>query len=144
MTATPGTGRFRLTAAPKKPSHYKLPRGSHMKSRNGCQTCKGGRVKCDEHRPTCGRCSARGFSCVYINDIDQTHMLIVGSPVGRDLFDRFILPQCTSTPFFDARTSCTVCSTSPALSNIKHLASKGLLVAYSGRSPTSQRAAGTP
>ncbi|KAF3402546.1 hypothetical protein DPV78_004256 [Talaromyces pinophilus] len=40
-------------------------RAHHFKSRNGCYTCKGRRVKCDEVRPTCGSCSSRGDACTY-------------------------------------------------------------------------------
>ncbi|KAN0121988.1 hypothetical protein V8E51_000314 [Hyaloscypha variabilis] len=35
----------------------------HNKSKNGCRTCKTRRVKCDEGRPGCQRCSAFGFDC---------------------------------------------------------------------------------
>ncbi|KAE8365651.1 hypothetical protein BDV27DRAFT_101925 [Aspergillus caelatus] len=43
----------------------KRHRARHLKSRNGCYTCKQRRVKCDEVRPVCGACSFRGESCSY-------------------------------------------------------------------------------
>ncbi|PKX95398.1 Zn(II)2Cys6 transcription factor domain-containing protein [Aspergillus novofumigatus IBT 16806] len=38
-------------------------RARHTKSRRGCFTCKGRRVKCDEIKPTCGACALRGEPC---------------------------------------------------------------------------------
>ncbi|KNG88860.1 C6 transcription factor [Aspergillus nomiae NRRL 13137] len=67
-------GRFRLDSAPKRRAQRQLsttgrpakqPRKQHTKSRNGCSTCKRDRVKCDEARPFCGRCSKRRDICVY-------------------------------------------------------------------------------
>ncbi|KAL6810459.1 hypothetical protein V8C40DRAFT_258467 [Trichoderma camerunense] len=40
-------------------------RRSHVKSRNGCQTCKRKRVKCDEFWPICRRCVFTGSECEY-------------------------------------------------------------------------------
>ncbi|KAB8256648.1 hypothetical protein BDV32DRAFT_93375 [Aspergillus pseudonomiae] len=67
-------GRFRLDSAPKRRAQRQLsttgtpakqPRKPHTKSRNGCSTCKRDRVKCDEARPFCGRCSKRQDVCIY-------------------------------------------------------------------------------
>ncbi|KAH8693675.1 fungal-specific transcription factor domain-containing protein [Talaromyces proteolyticus] len=33
------------------------------KSRNGCATCKSKRLKCDEGKPSCGRCARLGMEC---------------------------------------------------------------------------------
>ncbi|KAL4926194.1 Zn(II)2Cys6 transcription factor [Aspergillus undulatus] len=41
----------------------KRMRASHTKSRHGCFACKNRKVKCDEVKPVCGSCSARGMSC---------------------------------------------------------------------------------
>ncbi|RMZ41757.1 hypothetical protein AFCA_011235 [Aspergillus flavus] len=66
--------RFKLDSAPKRQAQpqfsptgrpTKQSRKTHTKSRNGCATCKRNRVKCDEGRPICGRCSKRQESCVY-------------------------------------------------------------------------------
>ncbi|GFF56691.1 hypothetical protein IFM62136_03190 [Aspergillus lentulus] len=38
-------------------------RARHTKSRKGCFTCKGRRVKCDEIKPICGACALRGEPC---------------------------------------------------------------------------------
>ncbi|EHK27056.1 uncharacterized protein TRIVIDRAFT_217658 [Trichoderma virens Gv29-8] len=40
-------------------------RKRHAKSRAGCLSCKSSRVKCDEVRPSCARCSARNIPCQY-------------------------------------------------------------------------------
>ncbi|KAI5462776.1 hypothetical protein BGZ63DRAFT_379686 [Mariannaea sp. PMI_226] len=41
-------------------------RRSHIKSRNGCESCKRRRVKCDEFRPTCYKCMSMKINpCVY-------------------------------------------------------------------------------
>lgn len=40
-------------------------RRSHRKSRNGCRNCRLRRVKCDEKRPFCNKCSDYGISCNY-------------------------------------------------------------------------------
>ncbi|KIV76986.1 hypothetical protein PV11_08829 [Exophiala sideris] len=37
----------------------------HKKSRNGCQTCRARRVKCDERRPICRHCEQRQLSCTF-------------------------------------------------------------------------------
>ncbi|KAK2740759.1 hypothetical protein FQN57_005991 [Myotisia sp. PD_48] len=37
----------------------------HKRTRSGCFTCRTRRVKCDEHRPICDRCSKGSRECVY-------------------------------------------------------------------------------
>ncbi|RAH41829.1 Zn(II)2Cys6 transcription factor [Aspergillus brunneoviolaceus CBS 621.78] len=67
--------RFRLDGTPILSKREKLirrietggQRKSHFKSRNGCNACKGKRVKCDETRPSCRKCIARGVACLYPN-----------------------------------------------------------------------------
>jgi hypothetical protein len=41
------------------------PRRPHNKSRNGCNQCKGRRVKCDEAVPRCTACISRDEECQY-------------------------------------------------------------------------------
>ncbi|KAH7308972.1 hypothetical protein B0I35DRAFT_441113 [Stachybotrys elegans] len=41
----------------------------HTKSRLGCKECKLRRVKCDESRPVCARCSRSRRQCSYLADI---------------------------------------------------------------------------
>ncbi|KAH6682524.1 hypothetical protein B0J14DRAFT_127115 [Halenospora varia] len=41
----------------------KRPRASKPKVRSGCKTCKARRIKCDEVRPACHRCSKFGRIC---------------------------------------------------------------------------------
>ncbi|KAI8630329.1 hypothetical protein F5Y19DRAFT_60123 [Xylariaceae sp. FL1651] len=38
-------------------------RATHIKARTGCLTCKRRRVKCDEAKPSCGRCEKAGYRC---------------------------------------------------------------------------------
>ncbi|KAH7354523.1 hypothetical protein B0T11DRAFT_246245, partial [Plectosphaerella cucumerina] len=40
-------------------------RRSHKKTRTGCHVCKIRRVKCDETKPACTRCTSTGRSCEY-------------------------------------------------------------------------------
>lgn len=40
----------------------------HSKSRKGCSTCKKRRVKCDEHKPSCGNCTRMKLTCGYLHD----------------------------------------------------------------------------
>ncbi|KAK2669694.1 Zn(2)-C6 fungal-type DNA-binding domain [Fusarium oxysporum f. sp. vasinfectum] len=42
-----------------------VQRRSHKKSRNGCQTCKKRRIKCDENKPVCKNCSHLSFTCSF-------------------------------------------------------------------------------
>lgn len=35
------------------------------RSFNGCKRCKARRQKCDEQRPSCGRCKTAGIQCRY-------------------------------------------------------------------------------
>ncbi|VUC32480.1 unnamed protein product [Clonostachys rosea] len=41
----------------------------HAKSRLGCKVCKVRRVKCDETRPSCNRCSQTGRTCSFLADV---------------------------------------------------------------------------
>ncbi|KAI0896014.1 hypothetical protein F4806DRAFT_49118 [Annulohypoxylon nitens] len=43
-------------------------RVNHAKVRTGCVTCKNRRVKCDERKPSCGRCEKSGFPCAGYED----------------------------------------------------------------------------
>ncbi|KAL2068073.1 hypothetical protein VTL71DRAFT_16171 [Oculimacula yallundae] len=49
--------------APDSDASKKPVRASRGKTRNGCQTCKIRRVKCDEAKPTCNRCFNFGIKC---------------------------------------------------------------------------------
>lgn len=43
----------------------KASTGVKPRSRLGCNGCKKLKIKCDELKPTCGRCAKRGVECVY-------------------------------------------------------------------------------
>ncbi|ETN39425.1 uncharacterized protein HMPREF1541_05648 [Cyphellophora europaea CBS 101466] len=45
----------------QKPGHTSGVKAT--KSRNGCQRCKARRLKCDEAKPKCKRCTEKGISC---------------------------------------------------------------------------------
>ncbi|KAH8797756.1 hypothetical protein F5884DRAFT_814730 [Xylogone sp. PMI_703] len=47
------------------PNPSTILRLSHVKSKAGCYPCKMRRVKCDEFRPNCLRCTNRGDVCEY-------------------------------------------------------------------------------
>ncbi|KAI1358429.1 hypothetical protein F5Y08DRAFT_333131 [Xylaria arbuscula] len=40
-----------------------MKRRGGQRSRNGCGTCRARRIKCDETKPICQRCSQRGWTC---------------------------------------------------------------------------------
>lgn len=61
----------------------------HKKTRTGCVTCKGRRVKCDEAKPICDRCKALGKHCFYRPVPQQTYR---GSPEEDDLVTRSPIP----------------------------------------------------
>ncbi|KAI7497612.1 hypothetical protein KC367_g5732 [Hortaea werneckii] len=60
----------------------------HKKSRRGCITCKTRRVKCDEARPACNRCTSTGRNC---DGYDAEQQLLPtaraeSAPVGRQMY----------------------------------------------------------
>ncbi|KAK4500200.1 hypothetical protein PRZ48_008386 [Zasmidium cellare] len=54
-------------------------RKAHTKSRQGCGNCKLRRVKCDETRPKCKKCTAFGVSCDYDSKASDLAFSGVGS-----------------------------------------------------------------
>lgn len=38
-------------------------KNSRKRTRTGCQRCRVRRIKCDESKPVCGQCQAKGFKC---------------------------------------------------------------------------------
>ncbi|KAF2671243.1 hypothetical protein BT63DRAFT_210969 [Microthyrium microscopicum] len=57
-------------------------RRRHQKSRNGCNSCKQRRLKCDEKRPQCGQCQYRNSDCNYTivpaNQAKQAQKVVLG------------------------------------------------------------------
>ncbi|KAJ5536360.1 hypothetical protein N7513_009546 [Penicillium frequentans] len=88
---------FRVSPPGQKQNGFHSRR-AHKKSRAGCLTCKKRRVKtnklsramqlrpiqCDEERPNCQRCKARGIECGYSSESDDagndTKKLIASTP----------------------------------------------------------------
>lgn len=54
-------------------------RKPHTKSRRGCNNCKLRKVKCDESKPKCEKCSSYGVSCDYETQALQLHFSGTGS-----------------------------------------------------------------
>ncbi|OTA93461.1 hypothetical protein M434DRAFT_293561 [Hypoxylon sp. CO27-5] len=71
----------------------------HAKSKAGCVTCKQRRIKCDEVRPTCGRCSSRNVQCRFeaVPDRQHQHLMARGVQQGQ-----------ASTPTRDADVDCVM------------------------------------
>lgn len=73
-TASPVSSKTSLSSASSigsqpgsvspEPEHTRQKRWA-PKSRSGCLTCKKRRIKCDEGRPSCGRCLASNRDCEY-------------------------------------------------------------------------------
>ncbi|KAI0580107.1 c6 finger domain-containing protein [Pyrenophora tritici-repentis] len=59
-TATPLSAS---KTAPKASETSGVTKRKQSKSRNGCVTCKGKRLKCDEKKPTCDQCARRTVVC---------------------------------------------------------------------------------
>lgn len=65
--------RFRLDGTPVLSKSERIAqkiktgvrRKPHFKSRYGCRSCKEKRVKCDEAKPTCGKCATKVTPCLY-------------------------------------------------------------------------------
>ncbi|KAK2757293.1 hypothetical protein FQN54_004807 [Arachnomyces sp. PD_36] len=57
---TVGSGPSPVDETPELAFHTRRP---HHKSRLGCAVCK--KRRCDEKKPSCGRCEYRGATCVY-------------------------------------------------------------------------------
>lgn len=53
------------TSTAQDGSDRPVKRRAHKKSRAGCENCKIRRVKCDETRPKCHKCSSFGIECSY-------------------------------------------------------------------------------
>lgn len=54
-------------------------RGPHKKSRRGCRNCKLRKIKCDETRPKCKKCTTFGVSCNYDPNTPDLQMTFGGS-----------------------------------------------------------------
>ncbi|KAL0934372.1 C6 zinc finger domain-containing protein [Colletotrichum truncatum] len=74
--AIPEDSGYSTTSTPKERNRSSGKRISHRKSRTGCKTCKGRKVKCDELHPSCSRCERLRIRCEY------THLQKSSSPDG--------------------------------------------------------------
>ncbi|KAK0706108.1 hypothetical protein B0T26DRAFT_443398 [Lasiosphaeria miniovina] len=78
--------------SPREPKKARKSRG---KSRLGCSLCKKRRVKCDEVRPACSRCTAHPHLCAYPS---------VSVPRWNNQVITFLLPNVPEMPAWVART----------------------------------------
>ncbi|KAK0729521.1 hypothetical protein B0H67DRAFT_559014 [Lasiosphaeris hirsuta] len=68
-------------------------RKTHRKSRNGCANCKLRRVKCDEAKPQCCKCTSYGVGCNYEPGASEMQLAVSGAfKVNLDL--RRPVPRC--------------------------------------------------
>lgn len=51
------------------PQQASSSKGSRKRTRTGCQRCRVRRIKCDESKPVCRQCQAKGFSCQPISTL---------------------------------------------------------------------------
>ncbi|KAJ5672924.1 hypothetical protein N7507_002051 [Penicillium longicatenatum] len=74
---------FRVSPPGQKSNGFHSRR-AHKKSRAGCLTCKKRRVKCDEVKPNCRRCTTRGIECGYSLESEEAgngaNNLIISAP----------------------------------------------------------------
>ncbi|KAH6711818.1 hypothetical protein BKA61DRAFT_578248 [Leptodontidium sp. MPI-SDFR-AT-0119] len=84
---------------PQNPTGPKKPRASKPKVKSGCRTCKARRVKCDEKKPACDRCSNFGRVCGGYPSADDTPPPKDPSPpVIRKLLSKPVQTAPSSTP----------------------------------------------
>jgi hypothetical protein len=82
-----GTAALTVPDANQQPISRK--RRIHRKSRSGCRNCRLRRVKCDERKPLCDRCTDFGVSCNYdptVSDLQplqgSTHVTTMTTKLG--------------------------------------------------------------
>ncbi|TIA51384.1 hypothetical protein D6C79_02569, partial [Aureobasidium pullulans] len=59
----------------------KRKRRPHVKSKNGCLTCKRRQVRCDEHRPECLNCGRLSRKCEYPDMKDSSVARLGNLPI---------------------------------------------------------------
>ncbi|KAF2019064.1 hypothetical protein BU24DRAFT_405778 [Aaosphaeria arxii CBS 175.79] len=89
------------------------------KSRRGCLTCKIRRVKCDEAKPSCERCSSTGRTCEYGTEPTQNQRIIthdrfrfIAHPLSINLIPGLRLDTAeerASLSFFEQHASLELC-----------------------------------
>ncbi|PWY74201.1 hypothetical protein BO83DRAFT_27584 [Aspergillus eucalypticola CBS 122712] len=63
-----------------KPAPPRPKKTNIIRSRNGCQSCRSRRTKCDERKPTCGTCARLGKICEYARPAFKFKIATVGDP----------------------------------------------------------------
>ncbi|KAF6805064.1 C6 zinc finger protein [Colletotrichum sojae] len=80
-TPTPTPTFVSRVTEPKERSRGTGKRIPHRKSRKGCRTCKGRKVKCDELQPSCSRCERLHIRCEY------SHLQKTTSPADEHILE---------------------------------------------------------
>ena len=95
--------------AEKRPTSSKRTRASKPKVRSGCTTCKIRRVKCDETKPVCQKCTTTGRKCDgYGRQASKNHHLndaILVVPSSLQVKARGTDPEMRSFEYFRLRTA---------------------------------------
>ncbi|KAL5334168.1 hypothetical protein BJX70DRAFT_402871 [Aspergillus crustosus] len=71
---------------------------SHRKSKAGCLQCKRRKVKCDEGKPTCDKCTIHGVSCSFSSSLLQAFESNAPRPLSRERAISLPEPTPQSTP----------------------------------------------
>lgn len=113
-------------------------RRTHTKSRNGCDTCRQRRIKCDESGVPCGKCAARQLHCQYTRRDNGFITLSVPPPLVTVARADNTVPPC---PKADPQpTSATESSgRSPACSYSSGLSTSATSLDQDCPKPTSHR-----
>ncbi|KAI0544197.1 hypothetical protein F4679DRAFT_591741 [Xylaria curta] len=53
---------------------FEKPQPKHTRSRNGCSNCRKRKVKCDETKPQCTRCTSVGYKCGGFTQSPKSHL----------------------------------------------------------------------
>ncbi|SNX86940.1 uncharacterized protein MEPE_05649 [Melanopsichium pennsylvanicum] len=74
-----------------------LPKRKFSRSRSGCNTCRTRKLKCDEERPRCRRCTGNGKDCIWHTEDEDKRNTATTSPASRRP------PVATDSPIKDTR-----------------------------------------
>ncbi|CAI7669489.1 unnamed protein product [Penicillium pancosmium] len=103
------------------------PRRTHKKSRNGCQSCKARKVKCDEARPQCNNCVKHGAECFFLSTPQGSSAAMVPSTTagGVDISETSIRSPMSTVDMTDmellhhySTSTCYTISRHPVLQTI--------------------------
>ncbi|RAH45086.1 Zn(II)2Cys6 transcription factor domain-containing protein [Aspergillus brunneoviolaceus CBS 621.78] len=76
-----------------------LRRRFHKKNRHGCSQCKRNRTKCDEKRPTCGRCKRIGSACSLTSQSPALTFIPFQQPTGGRIDNEAVMGEPSLASF---------------------------------------------